>query len=76
MANEKTPTYSVIKDMFDTIDIRKDGIIDLHEWQQSFGRVADDPNKLEAPSSAMGNWENSKDFEKIGILIAKNRKQL
>lgn len=66
MAKEKTPTYLVIKDMFDTIDIRKDGIIDLHEWQQSFERVADDPNKLEAHSSAMGNWENSKDFEKIG----------
>ena len=50
MANEKTPTYLVVKDMFDTIDIRKDGIIDLNEWQQSFGRVADDPNKLEAHS--------------------------
>lgn len=76
VANEKTPTYLVVKDMFDTIDIRKDGIIDLHEWQQSFGRVADDPNKLEACSSATGNFENSKDFKRIGYLIAKNRKQL
>jgi len=24
----------------------------------------------------MTSWENSKDFEKIGALIAKNRKQL
>ena len=74
MANEKSPTYLVVKDMFDTIDIRKDGIIDLNEWQQSFGRVADDPNKLEAHSSSTSNFENSKDFEKIGHLIAKNRK--
>ena len=76
VANEKVPTYLVVKDMFDTIDIRKDGIIDLHEWQQSFGRVADDPNKLAVVSSTLGNWENSKDFEKIGSLIAKNRKML
>lgn len=33
MAHEKSPTYLVIKDIFDTIDIRKDGLIDLQEWQ-------------------------------------------
>jgi len=43
VAKEACPTYLVVKDMFDTIDIRKDGVIDLHEWQQTFGRVAEDP---------------------------------
>ena len=33
MSGEKTPTYPIIKDLFDTIDIRKDGMIDMHEWQ-------------------------------------------
>lgn len=33
LAGETTPTYPVIKDLFDTIDIRQDGILDLHEWQ-------------------------------------------
>ena len=33
LAGEKAPTYPVIKDLFDAIDIRKDGVIDLHEWQ-------------------------------------------
>lgn len=28
-----------MKDLFDLIDIRKDGYIDLHEWQQTFGAV-------------------------------------
>jgi len=37
LAGEKEPTYPVIKDLFDTIDIRKDGMLDLHEWQQTFG---------------------------------------
>jgi hypothetical protein len=33
LANEKYPSYPIIKDLFDTVDIRKDGIIDLNEWQ-------------------------------------------
>lgn len=76
VAHETCPTYLVVKDMFDAIDIRKDGVIDVHEWQQTFGRVADDPKKLEVGASPLASWENSKDFEKIGALIAKNRKQL
>lgn len=62
--------------MFDSIDIRKDGVIDLHEWQQTFGRVADDPQNLAMGTSPLTSWENSRAFEKIGALIAKNRKQL
>lgn len=29
---DKEPTYPIIKDLFDTVDIRKDGIIDMNEW--------------------------------------------
>ncbi len=76
VARESCPTYLVVKDMFDSIDIRKDGIIDLHEWQQTFGRVADDPQNQTMATSPLTSWENSKEFEKIGALIAKNRKQL
>ena len=32
LAGEKAPAYPVIKDLFDTIDVRKDGIIDVYEW--------------------------------------------
>jgi hypothetical protein len=32
LAGDKPPAYPVIKDLFDTIDIRKDGIIDISEW--------------------------------------------
>ena len=28
MAKEPEPSYPVIKDLFDTVDVRKDGIID------------------------------------------------
>jgi len=32
LAGEKVPAYPVIKDLFDTTDIRKDGIVDINEW--------------------------------------------
>jgi hypothetical protein len=32
VAGDRILSYPVIKDLFDTIDIRKDGIIDLSEW--------------------------------------------
>ena len=76
MANEKAPTYPVIKDLFDTIDIRRDGVVDLHEWQQTFGRVTQGNNKLSIKPTPLTMWENSRDFDKIGFLMAKNRKQL
>lgn len=76
MAGEQTPTYPVIKDLFDTIDIRQDGVLDLHEWQQTFGRVAKVNNKLSIKPTPLAMWENSREFEKIGALIARSRKHL
>ena len=46
LGGEKPPAYPVIKDLFDTIDIRKDGIIDTNEWQQTFGNVVEGSNKV------------------------------
>jgi len=30
------PSYPIIKDLFDHIDIKKDGIIDFTEWSKTF----------------------------------------
>ena len=38
--NNAVPTYQVLKDLFDIIDIRKDGKIDKHEWNQTFANVS------------------------------------
>ena len=35
----KIPTFMIIKDLFEIVDIRKDGIIDLSEWQQTFKAI-------------------------------------
>jgi hypothetical protein len=76
VAGDRIPAYPVIKDLFDTIDIRKDGIIDLSEWQQTFGQVTEGSNKLTIKATPMSIWENTREYDRIGYLIAKNRKLL
>ena len=39
ITREEPPPFSIIKDLFDFIDIRKDGFIDLSEWMQSFRMI-------------------------------------
>lgn len=36
LAREDPPSFSIIRDLFDYIDIRRDGIIDMNEWMNSF----------------------------------------
>jgi hypothetical protein len=76
LGGDKPPAYPVIKDLFDTIDIRKDGIIDISEWQQTFGLVVDGSKKLSIKSTPFTIWINSREFMQIGAAIAKNRKLL
>lgn len=32
LSGNEMPTYLIVKDLFDFIDIRKDGVLDLAEW--------------------------------------------
>ena len=32
MANQPQPSFAIIKDLFQTIDIRQDNVIDMAEW--------------------------------------------
>jgi hypothetical protein len=36
LAREEVPSFSIIRDLFDYIDIRRDGIIDMNEWMNYF----------------------------------------
>ena len=74
LTSEKPPAYPVIKDLFDTVDIRKDGIIDINEWQQTFGHVIEGNNKLTIKPTPLTQWENSREFQLLGQLMARNRK--
>lgn len=63
VSGEAVPVFSVLKDLYDIIDIRKDGVIDLREWLNTF--------KGESKT-----LEDSKEFEEITKTIARNRKLL
>jgi hypothetical protein len=76
VAKLKPPTFPVIKDLFDLIDVRRDGELDPTEWNQTFGRVTEGSNSLSIKPSPLGLWETTKEFENIGTLLAKNRKLL
>ena len=73
------PSYAVLKYVYDYIDIRKDGIIDINEWNKIFARAegkldltADEviPRQLQI----LRQWETSNDIIEIYKIIAKNRK--
>jgi Ca2+-binding EF-hand superfamily protein len=38
-SKQPEPNYLVIKDLFDAVDIKKDGYIDLTEWNQTFNNL-------------------------------------
>ena len=45
LSKTNVPPFSIIKDMFDEIDIKKDGEIDRHEWNQTFIAVQEGDKK-------------------------------
>jgi hypothetical protein len=38
LANEEVPPYSIIKDLFDYFDKRRDNLIDMSEWMDVFSK--------------------------------------
>lgn len=76
IAKLKPPTFPVVKDLFDLIDVRRDGELDTTEWQQTFGRVTEGSSQLTIKASPLSLWETSKEFETICHSLAKSRKHL
>ena len=70
-------TYPVMKYIYDYIDIRKDGVIDLNEWNKVFaiseGKL-DYENAKPEKIKILREWETSKEIIEIYKLIARNKK--
>jgi Ca2+-binding EF-hand superfamily protein len=75
------PNFALLKNTYDYIDLRKDGLIDMVEWTNAFGNMK---GKLDAfkPKNTdhkkqiqkLRKWETSNDVINIYKEIAKNRK--
>lgn len=63
LAGETVPAFTVLKDLYDIIDIRKDGLIDLREWLNTF-------------KGEQKQFEDSREFDDLSKIIARNRKLL
>lgn len=77
------PTFIIVKDLFNYIDTRGDGYVDIHEWMQTFKRievpiVSDHLMHvvLNPNGEAFSRFENTKKFDDIVRIISKNRKFL
>ena len=73
------PSYSVLKYVYDYIDIRKDGIIDLNEWNKIFSLAESkldisETEVLPSQIKILRQWETSNDIIEIYKLISKNKK--
>ena len=64
MAGDEEPAFAVIKDLFELIDTRKDGVLDMKEWAAAF------------KAARSVNWEDTSHFEDICAAISRNRKVL
>ena len=76
LSNQEVPCYSVIKDMFDAIDTAGDALIDLKEWNSAFGGIYKGDARLSVKATPLSFWENSAEAQKLGTVIARNRKLL
>mmetsp|Transcript_27355 Transcript_27355/g.49237 ORF Transcript_27355/g.49237 Transcript_27355/m.49237 type:complete len:905 (+) Transcript_27355:55-2769(+) len=64
IGNLKALTQTDLRGLFNLIDIRQDGIIDMREWLNTFRMSSNDM------------WEDSKQYEEVSKHIAKHRKLL
>lgn len=78
LSDEEMPPFGIIKDLFDEIDIRKDGFIDLKEWNQTFIGVqsGDTRYSLKKVPQHLAKFEVSREARIILETIRKNRKFL
>ena len=75
--SKPTLTYPVLKYIYDYIDVRKDGVIDLNEWSKVFatseGKLDYEQAKPEK-MKILREWETSREIIEIYKLIARNKR--
>ena len=71
------PNYPVLKYVYDYVDVRKDGVIDLNEWNKVFAITESNLDVIKGPGSQyIRDWEGSEQITGIYKLISKNKKAI
>lgn len=76
LSKTPVPCYSVIKDMFDTIDKKHDQILDRDEWNETFGGILTTGPKVAVKATNLTHWESGLEAQKLGECLARSRKLL
>ena len=78
LAGQQPPPFSIIKDLFEFIDKKQDGVITMDEWMDSFGLYVQNsnPSAQSAPILEDLEWERTKDFERVILALGRSRKLL
>ena len=77
------PNFALLKNTYDYIDLRKDGMIDMVEWTNAFGSMKGKLDAIKPKNSEhkrqlkkLRRWETSNDVINIYKEISKNRKMI
>ena len=68
------PPYSLIKSMYDFIDIRKDSVIDINEWNKTFCEFEGKLDNENDKNNNLKKWEMTNNIFEIYKIIARNHK--
>ena len=75
------PNFALLKNTYDFIDLKKDGLIDMIEWTNAFGNIKGKLDAIKPKNSEhkkqlkkLRKWETSNDIINIYKDIARNRK--
>jgi len=64
-----------MKAIYDFIDVRKDGVIDLNEWNKVFAITESNLDAIKGPESQyIREWEGSEEMAEVYKKISKNKK--
>ena len=82
-SSEQFSDFLVMKDLFDFIDTKRDGYIDIHEWMETFKRIEIPAKSLHLQKVTLSEigkeqstFEHSQLFDRIVKCISRNRKFL
>lgn len=82
-SEDPLPPFTVLRDLFNYFDKRRDGFIDLREWLETFKRI-EVPIKndflkhivLNPNGAAYSSYEQSQEFDRVIRAINRNRKYI